>query len=92
VLEGHRYTNDWIKVNQAAVELGLARAQREAVVKLAGLGMVGLHYVTGEGKLGSDPLAAMESTGGMGVHPSSLAHLHIAEYLATHVKPILFGR
>ena len=89
VIEGHRYTNDWIKKSQESQELSLAAAQQAAVAKLSGDGMLGLHYIRGEGKLGPDAAAASESTGGMGVHPTSLAHLHIAEFLAEKLRPIL---
>lgn len=89
VLEGHRYTNDWIKVEQEAAELSLAAAQKAAVAKLTASGLVGLHYISGDGKLGPDLAVASESTGGMGVHPTSLAHLHIAEFLAARLAPIL---
>ena len=89
VLEGHRYTNDWIKVDQESAELSLAAAQQAAVQKLVANGMAGLHYITGEGKLGPDLAVASESCGGIGVHPTTLAHLHIAEFLAARLKLIL---
>ena len=30
-----------------------------------------------------------EATGGVGVHPTNIAHLRIAEYVAAQIKPLL---
>jgi hypothetical protein len=95
VLEGHEYTNNWIKQAQAKNEAEICTAQYSAVTQLAKGSTNNLHYVTRHGKLLGDPAinpvnpAIMgESTGGMGVHPSSLAHLHMAEYVAAKLREL----
>ena len=50
--------------------------------------MANLHYVTGDGKLASLGEAQYEATGGIGVHPSNIAHMRIAEYVAEQVSPL----
>ena len=89
VLEGHLYTNNWIKLGQQAQQLALNAAQRSAVEAAQKAGDTKLFYLGAEGKLGDDAGVAMDSTGGIGVHPSSLAHLHMAEYIAKGLAPIL---
>ena len=89
VLEGHIYTNNWIKTSQASQQLSLASAQHTAVNAIIQSGDTNLHYVEGEGKLGDDPVVVQESTGGIGVHPSSLAHLHMAQFVADKIRHIL---
>ena len=69
ILEGHEYTNNWIKHAQAAVQDGLCAAQRAAVTELQRQ-VPNLHYVTSAGKLGKDEAVAGESAGGIGVHPT----------------------
>jgi hypothetical protein len=86
----HRYINDWIKPAQAANELGLCAAQSAAVTALSKT-VPNLHYASGVGKLGDDPAVASESSGGIGVHPSTLAHLAIGEYVAGKVAQIISG-
>jgi len=88
VLEGHEYTNNWIKRAQSNNQAQLCQAQNAAFVELQDL-VPGLHYIDSDGKLGNDPEVADESTGGMGVHPSSLAHLHMADFVATRLRRIL---
>ena len=94
VLEGHEYTNDWIKEAQETNEAELCTAQNSAVTRLAKATSGNLHYVTRRGKLLGDPANPAnpaiigESTGGMGVHPSALAHLHIAEFVAAKLRSI----
>ena len=78
---------NWIKVAQAENEAKLCTAQQAAVSELSRVS--NLHYVPRKGKLGADQAIAGESTGGMGVHPSSLAHLHMAEFVAAKLRPIL---
>ena len=89
ILEGHIYTNNWIKTSQASQQLSLASAQHTAVNAIIQSGDTNLHYVEGEGKLGDDPVVVQESTGGIGVHPSSLAHLHMAQFVADKIRHIL---
>lgn len=78
---------------QGANEAKLCTAQQAAVAQLGKVS--NLHYVTRQGKLLGDPAApadraiAGESTGGMGVHPSSLAHMHMAEFVAAKLQPIM---
>ena len=76
-------------MSQATQQLALASAQQTAVRALVASGVMNLHYVEGKGKLGSDPAVVQESTGGMGVHPSSLAHLHMAKFVADKLRDIL---
>ena len=76
-----------IKTAQAANEDGLCSAQHAAVTKLQAT-VPNLHYATSAGKLGNDPAVAGESTGGMGVHPTALAHLHMAEFVAGKLRTI----
>lgn len=89
VLEGHDYTSNWIKANQATVQKNLNDAQRRAVVALTTQGSKHLHYVSSQGKLGGDVGVAQDSTGGIGVHPTSLAHLHMSNFVAEKVNGIL---
>ena len=81
VMEGHLYTNNWIKAAQSVQQLALAAAQKIEVLKAQRAGDTNLYYLGAEGKLGADVGVAQESTGGIGVHPTSLAHLHMAEYV-----------
>lgn len=86
-LEGHEYTNNWIKTAQQDSQNSLCSAQHTAVTELSKT-IPNLHYATSKGKLGSDPAVAAESTGGMGVHPTSLAHLHIAQFVAAKLHEL----
>ena len=68
------------------------RAAQKAAFDAASKTDKNLHYLTGDGKLSS--LTAQgydehDATSGIGVHPSNLAHLHIAQYVAAHIKPLL---
>ena len=74
VLEGHEYTNNWIAPQQAANQDGLCGAQRSAFDSLQGR-VPNLHYAGSAGKLGGGAVA-QDSTGGIGVHPTQLGHLH----------------
>eukprot|EP01052_Picozoa_sp_SAG31_P058917 SAG31_NODE_18269_length_641_cov_1.828413_2_plen_62_part_00 len=47
-----------------------------------------LHYASAKGKLGGDPDVAQDSTGGIGVHPTQLAHLHMAEFVAGRLRAL----
>ena len=87
VLEGHEYTNNWIKLAQAAGQDGLCTAQHAAVTSLQKT-VPNLYYASSHGKLGDDKAVAGESTGGMGVHPTALAHLHMAEFVAAKLRAI----
>lgn len=89
VLEGHLYTNNWIKPGQQENQLALNAAQHSVVAALQAAGDSQLFYLGAEGKLGPDKAVAMDSTSGIGVHPSPLAHLHMAEYIAKGLIPIL---
>jgi hypothetical protein len=86
-LEGHEYTNNWIKKAQQAGQDGLCSAQHAAVTELSKT-IPNLYYATSAGKLGSDLAVAAESTGGMGVHPTALAHLHIAQFVAATLSKL----
>ena len=87
ILEGHSYTNNWIKTEQQRNQDALAKAQAAAVAKMRGR-FPNLHYASAAGKLGVDGDVAQDSTGGIGVHPTQLAHLHMAEFVATKLKAI----
>ena len=87
VLEGHEYTNNWIKPQQAANEDGLCATQRTAFESLQSE-VPNLHYAGSSGKLGPDADVASESTGGIGVHPSQLAHLHMAQFAADKLRAL----
>jgi hypothetical protein len=47
-----------------------------------------LHYASSRGKLGGDPGVAQDSTSGMGVHPTQLAHLHMAQFVAARLSEL----
>ena len=51
--------------------------------------MKNLHYVDGDGKLASLGEAQHDACGGIGVHPSNIAHLRIAEYVADQIKHLV---
>jgi hypothetical protein len=88
IIEGHEYTNNWIKTEQKINQRALAEAQRSAVAGLQAR-FPNLHYSAAEGKLGGDVDVAQDSTGGVGVHPTQLAHLHMAEFVAEKLKALL---
>jgi hypothetical protein len=87
-LSGARYTNNWIKTEQQINQDALASAQRSAVANLQAR-FPNLHYAAAEGKLGGDVDVAQDSTGGIGVHPTQLAHLHMAEFVAEKLTVLL---
>merc|ERR1719506_3204960 len=63
VLEGHDYTNNWIKPAQAAVQKGLQKAQASVVAALR-VTHPNLHYASSVGKLGDDLDVVQDSTSG----------------------------
>jgi hypothetical protein len=75
ILEGHDYTKNWVRANQATVQRDVAAVQPRAMAALASQCVRNLHYPSYGGKLGGDARVAHESTGGIGVHPTSLAHI-----------------
>ena len=87
VVEGHAYTNNWIKTEQKINQGALATAQAAAVKALQAR-FHNLHYASAQGKLGDDPDVAQDSTGGIGVHPTQLAHLHMAEFVAEKLRAL----
>ena len=87
VLEGHEYTNNWIAPQQAANQDGLCGAQRSAFDSLQGR-VANLHYAGSAGKLGGGAVA-QDSTGGIGVHPTQLGHLHMAQFAAAKLRGLL---
>lgn len=88
VLEGHQYTSNWIKPAQTANEKELCKAQHDAVLSLQPA-VPNLYYATSEQKLGNDSVIASESCGGMGVHPTGLAHLAIGQFVSEKIAEIL---
>jgi hypothetical protein len=88
VLEGHTYTNAWLIPSIAEGQQGKRNAQRAAVAEAAKTDP-NLHYVQGDGKLASLGSTWYDATSGVGVHPTSIAHLHIAEFVAAALKPLL---
>jgi hypothetical protein len=91
VLEGHNYTNNWIQPQQAIMQDAKRAAQRRAFQQLQADGLPNIHYVAGDGKLGQDAHTADESAAGIGVHPTGLAHLHIAQFVKAHLDAALVG-
>ena len=89
VLEGHTYTNAWVVPAVAAAQAAKRAAQRAAVAQAQALGVKNLHYVAGDGKLASLGEARFDASGGAGVHPSNIAHLRIAEYVAAQLRPLI---
>ena len=87
VLEGHEYTTNWIKPQQRRNEDGLCAAQRSAFEALQS-NVPNLHYASSTGKLGPDDSVARESTGGIGVHPTQLAHFHMAQFAAQKLRAL----
>ena len=91
ILEGHDYTNAWalpsIKAGQAAKRKAQKTAFDERIRDKH------IHYVKGEGKLASfDALGSesrYEAAGGVGVHPTNIAHYRIGKFVAEQVKPLL---
>ena len=47
-----------------------------------------IHYVAGGGKLASLGEAQYDATSGVGVHPTSIAHYRIGEYVASQIKAL----
>ena len=86
-----RYTNAWIIPSIAEGQQQKRAAQRAAFDSAARTD-TNLHYVGGDGKLLSLGDGWYDATSGYGVHPSSIAHLHIAQYVAATLKPILEQR
>ena len=91
ILEGHTYSNAWVL---PSVQEGQTakRAAQKAAFDAASKTDKNLHYLTGDGKLSSlteQGYDEHDATSGIGVHPSNLAHLHIAQYVAAHIKPLL---
>ena len=89
LLEGHTYSNAWIVPSVKAAQDAKRAAQRAAMAQAAAEGVANLHYVSGDGKLASLGDMQYDVSGGAGVHPSNIAHLRIAEYLAEQLKPLL---
>ena len=87
VVEGHEYTNNWIKSEQKINQDALETAQAAAVKALQPR-FPNLHYASARGKLGNDPDVTQDSTGGIGVHPTQLAHLHMAEYVVEKLRAL----
>ena len=69
VVEGHHYTNNWIKTEQKINQDALEAAQSAAVAAFQAR-FPNLHYAAAQGKLGSEPDVQQDSTGGVGVHPA----------------------
>lgn len=88
ILEGHTYSNAWIlpSINKSQAD---KRAAQKAAFDAAAKSDPNLHYVTGDGKLASLGDTQYDATSGIGVHPTSIAHLRIAEYVASSIKPLL---
>ena len=90
VVEGHTYSNAWIL---PSVEAGqqAKRAAQKAAFDAAAKTDKHIHYLAGDGKLASlgDDVAQSDATSGIGVHPTNAAHLHIAQYVAASIKPLL---
>ena len=88
VLEGHTYTNAWLFPKVQADQEAKRAAQRAAYAEAAKAGGH-IHYVRGDGKLASLGEGQYDASPGVGVHPTNIAHLHIAQFVAAQVKPLL---
>ena len=89
VLEGHTYGNGWILPSVKSSQAAKRAAQRGAFEQQAKTDK-NIFYAGGDGKLASfSPQQMTEATGGVGVHPTNIAHLRIAEYVAAQIKPLL---
>jgi hypothetical protein len=89
VLEGHTYSNGWILPSVQSGQAAKRAAQRSAFDQQAKTDK-NIFYAGGDGKLASfTPQQMTEATGGIGVHPTNIAHLRIAEYVAGQIKPLL---
>jgi hypothetical protein len=83
-------SNAWI-LPQVRAGQEAKRAAQKAAFDAAAATDKNLHYATGDSKLASlgDAIAQSDATSGIGVHPTNIAHLHIAEYVASQIKPLL---
>ena len=91
ILEGHTYSNAWLLPSVKAGQ-DAKRAAQKAAFDAAKKADPNIHYVTGGGKLASlneQGYDEHDATSGIGVHPSNLAHLHIGQYVAAQLKPLL---
>ncbi len=85
-MEGHTYSNAWIFPAVAEGQASKRSAQRAAVEAAQKSGDSDLYYLEGDGKLASLGEAQYEATAGVGVHPTNIAHLRIAEYVAKYLE------
>eukprot|EP00051_Salpingoeca_urceolata_P000226 m.33204 g.33204 ORF g.33204 m.33204 type:complete len:819 (+) comp10314_c0_seq1:107-2563(+) len=86
LLEGHTYTNAWVLPEVADAQQAKRQAQ-QAVFAALRAEDPNLLYMHGDGKLlGLGSELWHEATAGIGVHPSSIAHLHIARYVHSQLK------
>ena len=78
-----RYSNAWLLPTVRQGQEAKRAAQKAAIDALVkDEGMRNIHYVRGDGKLESLGEAQYSATGGIGVHPTSIAHLRMAQYVA----------
>jgi len=90
-LEGHTYSNAWILPEVASGQAAKRAAQLRAV-QAAQATDKHLHYVSGDGKLASLGETQYDATAGVGVHPTNIAHLRIAQFVSDQLQNILPGR
>eukprot|EP00041_Stephanoeca_diplocostata_P023196 m.565100 g.565100 ORF g.565100 m.565100 type:complete len:818 (+) comp22240_c0_seq1:34-2487(+) len=89
VLEGHNYTNAWVLPDVRDGQVAKRAAQKAAFVA-ARASDPNIHYVDGDAKLAS--LGAehqYDAAAGVGVHPTNIAHIHIAEFVAAAVRRVI---
>jgi hypothetical protein len=87
VLEGHTYSNAWIVPSVQSGQQAKRAAQKAAFVEAAKTDPH-IHYLGGDGKLASFGEGAYDATSGIGVHPTSIAHYRIGQFVADHIKTL----
>ncbi len=91
ILEGHTYSNAWLLPSVQSEQAAKRVAQKAAFDAVKKTDQ-NIHYIEGGGKLSSlteQGYDEHDATSGIGVHPSNLAHLHIGQYVASHLKSLL---
>lgn len=87
-LEGHTYSNAWILPEVQEGQQGKREAQLKAVTA-AQVADKNLYYIRGDGKLASLGEQSHDATSGVGVHPTNIPHLRIAQYVSAQLREIL---
>ena len=80
--------NAWVLPSIASAQAAKRTAQKAAFDEQAKTDK-NIHYMAGDAKLASLGEGQYDATSGIGVHPTNIAHLHIAQAVAAAVKPLL---